>query len=170
VQDRPFAVLNLPITAAGIQDAKTKRVAVLDRPAPREAVLYLLCGARAKCAADADLASNDLALIQGEAFEVALRTLNALPQMTSVLVAFPSDSNKLPVLGLYVRRPNVRTLLERPLAKTLGWEQAPAAGSVSDEDARRIAELTLPFTFRLSFDPLQDGSVGLRLLPLSRQQ
>jgi len=169
IRDAPFAFANLPVSGVGIGDQKTGRTAVVDRMVPRTGAMYFLCGRPPSCAVNGGhVSEKDVAAIEAEGLETALRTLHALPSMKGVLVLLPANQNKVPTLGMYIRPAWQRRLLDQPLSKTLGWETPPPAGQLSRDDVKRISALTVPYTFKLNWDQLPDGSVGLTLIPLQQ--
>jgi hypothetical protein len=167
IRDTPFALLNLPITVVGLGDVKTGRSAGIETMTGRSGAIFFLCGSGPKCAVPPQKSAEQaLAYVEAEGLETALYTLHAQPFLRSVLVALPSDPNALPAYGLYVRRPWQKKLLAQPLSKTLGWSTPPALRALSDSDVTRISRLTIPYTFKLHFDQLPNGSVGMTLIPL----
>jgi hypothetical protein len=163
----PFQFGGAPVTRVGVGDPKTHKAAGLDTTSKSSVALYFLCQTAKSCPYKG-ATQNQVALLQAEGFEAALYALKYVPSLQSVLVALPSDLAQPPAIGMYVRRPNVKSLLDRPLSKTLGWKTPPRPGALSNDDAARIYRLTTPYTSRLQFTPFPaDGSFGLVLLPLS---
>jgi hypothetical protein len=162
----PFQIGGEPVIRVGVANEKTRKIAGLDVTSQASVALYFLCQTAKECPYQG-ATRNHIALMQAEGFEAALYALKYIPSLQSVLVALPSDLAHPPVLGMYIRRPNVKGLLEKPLSKTLGWKTPPTPTALTDSEAAHLGSVAIPFTTGLRFQLFTTGGVGLGLLPLS---
>jgi hypothetical protein len=162
----PFQIGGEPVIRVGVANEATHKIAGLDVTSQTSVALYFLCQTTKDCPFQG-ATRNDIALMQAEGYEAALYALKYIPTLQSVLVALPSDLAHPPVLGMYIRRPNVKSLLLQPLSKTLGWSTPPTPTTLTKVEAAHLGSVAVPFTSGLKFTLFPQGGVGLGLLPLS---
>ena len=137
-----------------IGDVKTGRSAVIDRMVPRTGAIYSLCGRAPRCALHGGaLTAKELAYIEAEGLETALHTLHAQPVREGRARAAAGGSEHRAELGMYIRPAWQKQLLAQPLSKTLGWGTPPPAGSLSDDDVKRISALTVALHVQAALGP-----------------
>jgi hypothetical protein len=132
---------------------------------PTQTAMYTLCGdPKLKCAIrDGKPSVARGALVEREAFELALYTLRYVHGARSVLAFFPPVKGQKLVHALFFNTADVEQELHQPLDKTLRGKP-PLPSGLSIADRRTITGLTSTRMFEFTVRKLSNGSV-LILVP-----
>ncbi len=132
---------------------------------------YNFCGTAAggKCALPGNATPSRYALLSREALELALYTFKYQSGIDSVVTYMPPAKSGATTANtaIFFRRQDVADALEVPLSQTL----KPATGSLrpgqmSAQDVEVVRQYTANRIYQYDFQPIQDGTIVLRLVPL----
>lgn len=169
VEARPPSAQSVPVTALAL---RTESLSGLDVALDSAAgtVEYIFCGLGEACAiAEGEPTRDRLRLLAREALELALYTFTYLDDVDAVVAILPPAAGQSPVWAYFLRRDDLRPLLERPLAQTLPERASILPGELPPAEAALVDRLTEPNRYRFSFQQLQDGSAVLVLDPPNLQ-
>lgn len=133
---------------------------------PSSTAMYTLCGdPKLKCAIREGKPSEARgALVEREAFELALYTLRYVHGARSVLAFFPPAKGKNLVHALFFAANDVSQELREPLNRTLR-DKPPLPSELTVRDRRLISGLTATRLFEFTVRSEQNGSL-LILVPI----
>ena len=168
VDVRNVAPIDPSTTLAAVAVAKTSHpakdsdFALFD---PSETAIYTLCGdPKLDCAIREGKPSEARgALVEREAFELALYTLRYVDGVKSVLAFFPPPKGKKLEHALFFNADDVQQELRQPLDRTLRGKP-PLPGELSARDRRMISGLTATRMFEVTQHSAQNGTL-LVLVP-----
>lgn len=124
------------------------------------AILYVFCGAGQRCAVPGEPTLQRGQLLRRESLELALYTFKYMDDVKSVVTILPPVGRVN--TAVYLKRSNVKELLDKPLHQTL-----PARGPFETEgdliDAQSSERLTSSRFFRSDFQQLPNGRALLVL-------
>jgi hypothetical protein len=132
---------------------------------PASTAMYTLCGdPKLKCAIREGKPSEARgALVEREAFELALYTLRYVDGARSVVAFFPPERGKKLVHALFFASDDVAQELNQPLNRTLR-DAPPLPSELTVRDRRLISGLTATRLFEFTVQSARNGSL-LILVP-----
>ena len=130
------------------------------------AVMYTLCGTGQGCVIPEGKPSPEREqLLRREALELALYSFRYLPGIDSALILFPPRADGRATTAEFLRRDDVRTELNRPLADSLPAPLTPGVGEIAPDEQRVIDRITRSKLYEYDAWRTQDGSAVIVLAP-----
>ena len=128
-----------------------------------KALMYILCGTGTDCALPAAASSDaHVRLVRREALELALYSMR-YNGADPVVVLMPPDRQGTPGGAVLLRRDDVKTQLDRPLAETLPTDRLPSALGIGELEAATVDFLTLSNLYDYDFQGAADGTARMVL-------
>jgi hypothetical protein len=129
-------------------------------------VMYTLCGLGESCAiAEGKPSIPRGQLLRREALELALYSFKYLDGIDSTLVLLPPRPDGKVATAVFLRRSDVKPMLDKPLDQTLITAQTPGVGQIHPAEAQVIDRVTLSRLYEYSYLQAQDGSPVMVLTP-----
>jgi hypothetical protein len=126
---------------------------------------YTLCGLGDRCAITEGKASPERGqLIRREALELALYTFRYVHGVESLLAYLPPAKGNQLTSVVFLRKIDLKPLLDQPLAATLSGKGPFVAGKPVPQ-GNLVSKLTNSRVFRFSFQPVPDGTALVVLSP-----
>jgi hypothetical protein len=156
----PPAVQDAPVTNFMIRDAGKE-----ESIGAGKAIMYILCGSGSDCALplEASSTAHDR-LIRREALELALYTMR-YNDVDPVAVLLPPDPQGNPGDAVLFRRDELKSLLDKPLSRSLPTGKTPNALGMDGVEAATVDYLTLTQSFDYDFLSASDGTARMVLNP-----
>jgi len=130
---------------------------------------YNFCGEGAKCALPGSPTVARYDMLRREALEIALYTFKYEPKLESIVTYMPpaTTGRTTTNTAIFLRRPDVAAALKVPLARTLRRVKASLRpGQMSAREVATVRQYTDNHIYQYAFQPLQDGTPILALVPL----
>jgi hypothetical protein len=154
----PPAVQDTPITQFMVRDGSSQ-----DTIGAGKALMYILCGTGTDCTLPAAASSDAHArLVRREALELALYSMR-YNGADPVVVLMPPDSQGTPGGAVLLRRDDVKSQLDRPLAETLPTDRLPSPLGIGELEAATVDFLTLSNLYDYDFQSAADGTARMVL-------
>jgi hypothetical protein len=122
-------------------------------------LLYVFCGSGQDCSIPGQPSVERGRLLRRESLELALYTFKYFDNIDSVVTLLPPRGNVIP--AVWLRKPALNNLLDRPLKETLPGNPPFRAESLVDGET--VERLTAHRFFPSYFQPLPNGRLMLRL-------
>lgn len=160
----PLNIQSIPLTYAVVRNGSDIKNDVL---VPYDEVVpYTICGLGANCAIEEGKTSAQrLRLIRREAIELALYTFRYQKGINAVTAYVPPAAGKSAENVIFLRRSDLKPLLDRPLLATLP-ERNPTNPTTIKPDNQLIDSLTSNRIFRFRYQQIPNGSAIVVLAPL----
>ncbi len=161
---------DVPVRAVVVRPDTSKGLAEeddIDTYDGREIVTFGLCGADSKqqCEIATGTSSPErFTLLRRQALELSLYTLKYVDDVDSVIVFMPPSQKGQSNGTVFLRRRDVESELERPIASLLPTAQ-PRIGELTSLEEGQIIRLTEPRTYAAQVQALPDGNPVLVLTP-----
>lgn len=108
---------------------------------PSQAVVFSACGTNDDCSIPGQLTVARRVLVQREALELALRTFDADPAASFVLVKTPLQMPGAGRIYVYFQRDALAKELEQPITKTLPLTTVPPDGVLDAREQKTVDRL-----------------------------
>jgi hypothetical protein len=162
----PPEVSGVKVTAVAIQDVNATSSEDIHVQRADDSFMYLLCGLGESCAIDKGEPSEERhRLLRREALELAFYTFKYVDDVDSVITMLPPGAPGQNATALFLEKKHFEQQLSRPLAETLEDPDAKHVMAVPELETVTIDRLTRPFLYEYEFQPLQNASAVLILVP-----
>ena len=163
----PPEVSGVKVTAVAIQATNAASSDDITVQRADDSFMYLLCGLGEGCAIDQGEASEERhRLLRREALELAFYTFKYVDGVDSVIAMLPPPGAQEAATALYLEKKDYEAELSQPLAATLAGPEQEHVSAVPELEIVTVDRLTRPFLYEYEFQPLQNASAMLILLPV----
>jgi hypothetical protein len=168
-----------PAVAPSTQETTISQIALAEGSSPEDiqvfstenSVEYVLCGIGSpsgRCAIGEGKATPPRdRLLHRESLELALYTFKYVDGVDSVVALQPPRPGSDPSNALFFRKDDFKEELDHPLKQTLEGSSPFTVTDFPVAQQARVAQITLPFLFRFSYQQAPDLSAVLVLQPVA---
>jgi hypothetical protein len=128
----------------------------------RRTLIYAFCGLGRNCTLPGTATTGRDRLLRREALELALYSFKYIDGIDSVVSLLPPSASAR-TTAVFLRKDEVRDLLDRPIRATLPRAIPPTESQYAGSEATFVENVTGPRTFPAQFEALPDGDAILVL-------
>jgi hypothetical protein len=155
----------IPVHYLAVRGAKGSGDQILDVSASNS-VMFSLCGLGPSCSIATGTASVARGrLVRREILELALYTFKYVGGVKNVIAFMPPRPGAQPQYVVYLRKDDLATQLQLPLAQTLN-PKTPLSNTITAREVRLVDATTESRVFSFSLSQAQQGDAILVLAPL----
>ena len=164
MQEHPPEIQGLPLEAIAIRrqasaGAMDPYIALYGG---RRTLIYAFCGLGRNCSLPGTPTTARERLLRREALELALYSFKYIDGIDAVVSLLPPNASAR-TTAAFLRKDELRDLLERPIRATLPRAIPPPESQYAGQEATFVANVTEPRTFPAQFEALPDGDAILVL-------